>query len=52
MVKPDGQHALPGNVLDTAVATPGADLVVQVGDRLADTGVMGRKHRPPGRWVA
>ena len=35
MVEPDRQHALPLDVLDPGVAAAGAQLLVQVGDRLA-----------------
>jgi hypothetical protein len=52
MVEPRRQHPLSGHVLDTAVAAPCANVLVQVAHRLADTGVRGRKHCPPGRWVA
>jgi hypothetical protein len=48
MIEPDRQHPLSIHVLDTAMAAPGAEVSVQVGDRLADTGVMSREHRPAG----
>jgi hypothetical protein len=51
VVEADRQHPLAGHVLDTAVAAAGAKVSVQVGDRLADTGVMRRQYRPAGRRV-
>jgi hypothetical protein len=48
VVEPDRQQPLSGHVLDTAVATPSPKLSVQVGDRLADTGMVGVQHRPAG----
>jgi hypothetical protein len=52
MVEPDRKQPLSGHVLDAAVATAGADVGVQVGDRLADAGVVGVQDRPAGRGVA
>jgi hypothetical protein len=52
MVEPDRQQPLSGHVLDTAVAAPGSEVSVQVGDRLADTGVVSAQHRPSGGRVA
>jgi hypothetical protein len=46
MVEPDRQQPLAGHVLDTAMAAAGAQVLVQVADRLADTGVMRRQDRP------
>jgi hypothetical protein len=46
VVEPDRQQPLSGHVLDTAVAAAGPKMLVQVGDRLADTGVVGSQHRP------
>ena len=48
MVEPDRQQPLSGHVLDTAMAAAGPQVSVQVGDRLADTSVMSREHRPAG----
>jgi hypothetical protein len=46
VVEPDGQQPLAGHVLDTAVATAGAQVSVQVGDRLGQPGMMSGQHRP------
>jgi len=51
VVEPDGQHPVSGHVLDTAVATTGAQVLVQVADRLSEPGVMGGQHRPSSGWV-
>jgi hypothetical protein len=51
VVEPDRQQPLSGHMLDTAMATAGPQVVVQVGGRLADAGVMGRQHRPAGRRI-
>jgi hypothetical protein len=51
MVEADGQHSLAGHVLDTAVAAAGAQVLVQVGDRLGQPGVMGLEHGPAGGRV-
>jgi hypothetical protein len=51
MVEADRQQPLSGHVLDTAMAAPGPELGVQVGDRLGDAGVVGGQHRPARRWV-
>jgi hypothetical protein len=48
MIEPDRQQPLSGHMLDTGVAAAGSNVSVQVGDRLADTGVMSREHRPAG----
>jgi hypothetical protein len=52
MVEADRQQPLSGHVLDAGVAAAGADVVVQVGDRLADTGVVGGQDRPAGGRIA
>ena len=49
VVEPDRQQPLSGHVLDTAVAAAGPQVLVQVGDRLGQPGVMG-PAAPPGRW--
>ena len=46
MVEPDRQHPLAGHMLDTAMSTAGAQVLVQVADRLGQPGVMGGQHRP------
>jgi hypothetical protein len=51
VVEPDRQHPLSGHVVVSAVTTPRPKVSVQVGDRLADTGVMGGQHRPAGRRI-
>ena len=51
VVEPDRQQPPSGHVLDTAVAAAGPKVSVQVGDRLADTSVMGGQHRPAGRRI-
>ncbi len=40
MVEPDGQYPLSGHVLDTAMTGAGAQVLVQVGDRLGQPGMM------------
>jgi hypothetical protein len=52
VVEPDRQHSLSGHVLDTAVATAGTQVLVQVADRLGQPGVMGRQHGSSGGRVA
>jgi hypothetical protein len=49
VVEADRQHPLSGHMLDTAVAPAGPQMLVQVGDRLRQPGVMGGQHRPAGR---
>jgi hypothetical protein len=51
MVEPDRQHALTGHVLDTAMATAGPQVLVQVGHRFGQPGVVGGQHRPSSPWV-
>jgi hypothetical protein len=51
VVEPDRQQPLSGHVLDTAMAAAGPQVSVQVGGRLADTGVLGGQHRPAGRHI-
>jgi hypothetical protein len=48
VVEPNRQQPLSGHVLDTAMATAGAKVSVQVGDRLADTGVVSIQDCPAG----
>jgi hypothetical protein len=48
MVKADRQQSPAGHVLDTAMATAGPQMLVQVGHRLGQPGVMGRQHGPAG----
>jgi hypothetical protein len=52
VVEPDRQHALSGHVLDTAVAAAGSQVLVQVGHRLSQPGMVGGQHRPAGGRVA
>src|SRR5215216_140741 len=49
---PTAQEPLSGHVLDTAVATTGPEVSVQVADRLGQPSMMGRQHRLAGGWVA
>ncbi len=51
VVEPDRQHPLAGHVLDTAMATAGAQMLVQVAERLGQPGVMGGQHGPADCWV-
>jgi hypothetical protein len=51
VVEADRQHPASGHVLDTAVTPAGAQVLVQVGDRLGQPGVMGGQHRPAGRRI-
>jgi hypothetical protein len=52
VVEPDRQQSVSGHVLDAAVAAPRADVLVQVGDRLGDAGVVGVQDCPAGGWGA
>jgi len=52
VVEADRQQPLSGHVLDTAMATTGPQVLVQVGDRLGQPGMMGGQHGLAGRWVA
>jgi hypothetical protein len=52
MVEPDRQHPLAGHMLDTAMATTGTHMLVQVGDRLGQPNMMGSQDRPSGGLVA
>ena len=52
VVEPDRQQPVAGNMLRPAVATPGAQVLIQVGDRLSKAGVVGGQHRPSGRLIA
>jgi hypothetical protein len=46
MVEPHREQPVSGHVLDTAVATTGPQVLVQIRDGLGQPGVMGREHRP------
>jgi hypothetical protein len=52
VVEPDRRQALAGHMLDTAMATPGPQVLVQIGHRLGQHGVMSLEHRPAGHRVA
>jgi hypothetical protein len=52
VVEPDRQQPVAGNMLRPAVATPGAQVLIQVGDGLSKAGVVGGQHRPSGRLIA
>jgi len=51
MIEPDRQQPLTGHVLDTTMATAGPKVLVQVGDRLGQPGVVGDQHHPAGRRI-
>ena len=51
MVEADRQQPLTGHMLDTAVAAANPQVLVQVGDRLGQAGMMGGQHRPAGGRV-
>jgi hypothetical protein len=51
MVKPDRQQPLSGHMLYTALATACTNVLIQITDRLLDTGVMGVQHGPAGRRI-
>jgi hypothetical protein len=51
MVEADRQHPLAGHVLYTAMTAAGAQVSVQVGDRLGQPSMMGSQDRPAGRRV-
>jgi hypothetical protein len=44
VVEPDRQQPLSGHVLVSAMATAGAQVLVQVAGRLGQAGVMGGQH--------
>ena len=52
MVEPDRQQPPAGHMLDTTMAAARAQVSVQVGDRLADTRVVGGQHRSSGGRIA
>jgi hypothetical protein len=52
VVEPDRQHSLSGHVLDTAMATTGPQVLVQVGDGLTDANVVGVQYGSAGHRVA
>jgi hypothetical protein len=52
VVEPNRKQSLTGHVLDTTVATAGAKVLVQVGDRLGQPSLVGSQHRSSGGWVA
>ena len=47
VVEADRQQTLSGHMLDTTMAAAGPQMLVHVGDRLADTSVMGGQYHPP-----
>ena len=47
-----GQYLLSGHVLDTAMTAAGAQVLVQVGDRLGQPGMMRPEHRTAGGRAA
>jgi hypothetical protein len=48
VVEPNREQPVSGHVLDTAVATASAQVLVHVTDGLGQPGVVGREHRPAG----
>jgi len=46
VVEPDGQQPLSGHVLVSGVAAAGPQVLVQVADRLGQSGVMRTEHHP------
>jgi hypothetical protein len=52
VVEPDRQQPPAGHMLDTTMAAARAQVSVQVGDRLADTRVVGGQHRSSGGRIA
>jgi hypothetical protein len=52
MVEPHRQHPLAGHVLDTAMATAGPKVLVQVANRLGQPDMMGSQHGPPSDRAA
>jgi hypothetical protein len=51
VVKADRQQPLSGHVLDTTMSAASPQVLVQVGDRLAQPGMVGGQYRPSGRRV-
>jgi hypothetical protein len=51
MIEPDRQQPLSGHVLVTAMTAAGAQVSIQVGDRLGQPSMMGSQDRPAGRRV-
>jgi hypothetical protein len=51
VIEADGQQPLSGHVLDTTVAAAGAQVLVQVGDRLRQPSMMRRQDRPANGWI-
>jgi hypothetical protein len=52
VVEPNGQQALSGNVLDTTMSAAGAQVSVQVADRLGQPSMMRSEDGSAGGWVA
>ena len=48
VVEADRQQPLSGHMLDTAMATAGPQVLIQVGNGLGQPGMMGGEHRPAG----
>jgi hypothetical protein len=51
VVEADRQHPLSGHVLDTAMSATGAQVLVQVGDRLGQPSMMRREYCLSGSWI-
>jgi hypothetical protein len=52
VVEPDRQQPPSGHVLDTTMATADTQVLVQVGDRLSQPGMMRGQHGSSGGWVS
>jgi hypothetical protein len=52
VIKPHRQQPLAVDMLDTAMATAGPHMLVQVGHRLSQPSMMRFEHRPAGHRVA
>jgi hypothetical protein len=51
VVEPNGQQPMSGHMLDTAVATSGTHMLIQVSDRLSQPSMMCPGDRPSGGRV-
>jgi 5-hydroxyisourate hydrolase-like protein (transthyretin family) len=51
VVEADRQQPLAGHMLDTTMSTPGAQVSVQVADRLSHASVVGSQHGSAGGRV-
>jgi hypothetical protein len=51
VIEPDRQQPPSGHVLDTAMATAGTQVLIQVADRLGQTDMMRPEDRPASRRI-